>query len=97
MSSTALCPAVVRKTVYSKTTLNLRYELPSEKLVKIAEGRHFLVVHHLQEIKVADIVYFLPDTPITCKVDNMEKHNTQSKVNFFILYGNSVTFFILVV
>lgn len=49
------------------------------------EGRPFLVVHHLPEIKEEGIPYLMPGTPITCKVDNTEKYTTRSKVRVFHL------------
>ncbi|XP_029029623.3 phospholipase D1 [Betta splendens] len=60
-------------------------------LVSSSEGRAFLVVHHLQEIKAADVLYFLPGIPITCKMDNTEKHTTQSKVRVGTLYTVHLT------
>ena len=59
----------------------------------MTDGRPFLVVHHLPEIKEAGVPYLMPGVPITCKVDNTEKYTTRSKVLFFILHGKSFTFF----
>lgn len=47
----------------------------------ILEGRPFLVVHHLPEIKEKGIPYLIPGIPITCRVDNTEKYTTRSKVD----------------
>ncbi|TKS83889.1 Phospholipase D2 [Collichthys lucidus] len=60
-------------------------------LMSSSEGRPFLVVHHLPEIKEEGIPYLMPGTPITCKVDNTEKYTTRSKVNVGTLYTVSLT------
>ncbi|KAF3705943.1 Phospholipase D2 [Channa argus] len=62
-----------------------------DSFVSSREGRHFLVVHHLEELKDSDVSYFLPETPITCKVDNTEKHTTGSKVRVGTLYTVKLT------
>lgn len=49
----------------------------------MTDGRPFLVVHRLPELKEQGIPYLMPGTPITCRVDNTEKYTTRSKVHFF--------------
>uniref|UniRef100_A0A3Q4BME5 Phospholipase n=1 Tax=Mola mola TaxID=94237 RepID=A0A3Q4BME5_MOLML len=51
-------------------------------MFQITEGRPFLVVHHLPEIKEKGVPYLMPGTPITCRVDNTEKYTTRSKVHW---------------
>ncbi|KAM4726578.1 phospholipase D2 isoform 2-T4 [Anableps anableps] len=54
-------------------------------------GRPFRVVHHLPEMKEAGIPYLMPGTPITCKVDNTERHTNRSKVRVGTLYTLCLT------
>lgn len=49
-------------------------------ILYIAEGHHFMVVHRLPEIKEQGRPYLIPGVPITCRVDNTERHTTRSKV-----------------
>lgn len=49
------------------------------------DGRPFLVVHHLPELKEHGVPYLIPGVPITCKVDNTEKYTTRSKVTMIII------------
>ncbi|XP_069002738.1 phospholipase D2 isoform X2 [Embiotoca jacksoni] len=60
-------------------------------LMSTSDGRPFLVVHHLPEIKEAGVPYLIPGTPITCRVDNTEKYTTRSKVNVGTLYTVRLT------
>ncbi|XP_044226561.1 phospholipase D1 [Thunnus albacares] len=55
-------------------------------LMSSSDGRPFLVVHHLPEIKEEGIPYLMPGVPITCRVDNTEKYTTRSKVRVGTLY-----------
>ncbi|KAF6728882.1 Phospholipase D2 [Oryzias melastigma] len=50
------------------------------------EGHHFMVVHRLPEIKEQGRPYLIPGVPITCRVDNTERHTTRSKVKVSTLY-----------
>lgn len=61
----------------------------------MAEGRPFLVVHHLPEIKEKGVPYLMPGIPITCRVDNTEKYTTRSKVQLLSILG-TFSFFLLV-
>ncbi|KAF3840705.1 hypothetical protein F7725_006567 [Dissostichus mawsoni] len=60
-------------------------------LMSSSEGRPFLVVHRLPEIKVEGVPALMPGIPITCRVDNTEKHTTRSKVRVGTLYTVSLT------
>uniref|UniRef100_A0A3P8RYK0 Phospholipase n=1 Tax=Amphiprion percula TaxID=161767 RepID=A0A3P8RYK0_AMPPE len=60
-------------------------------LMSSSEGRPFLVVHHLPEIKEEGVPYLMPGTPITCRVDNTEKYTTRSKVRVGTLYTVRLT------
>ncbi|XP_013862151.1 phospholipase D1 [Austrofundulus limnaeus] len=60
-------------------------------LMSTSEGYPFLVVHRLPEIKEEGVPYLIPGTPITCKVDNMEKYTTRSKVRVGTLYTVRLT------
>lgn len=60
-------------------------------LMSSGEGRPFLVVHHLPEIKEKGIPYLIPGVPITSHVDNTEKYTTRSKVNVGTLYTVRLT------
>ncbi|XP_022618041.1 phospholipase D2-like [Seriola dumerili] len=60
-------------------------------LMSSSEGRPFLVVHHLPEIKETGVPYLIPGVPITCKVDNTEKYTTRSKVHVGTLYTVRLT------
>ncbi|XP_038150447.1 phospholipase D2 [Cyprinodon tularosa] len=62
-----------------------------DSLMKSSEGRSFIVIHRLSEIKDAGVPYLMPDTPITCKVDNTEKYTTRSKVRVGTLYTLRLT------
>ncbi|XP_041864177.1 phospholipase D1 [Melanotaenia boesemani] len=53
-------------------------------LISSSDGRPFIIVYHLSEMKHEN--YLMPNTPITCKVDNTEKYTTRSKVNVGTLY-----------
>lgn len=55
--------------------ISVKYSSPS------ADGRPFLVVHRLPEVKEEGIPYLMPGVPITCRVDNTEKYTTRSKVH----------------
>ncbi|XP_053187995.1 phospholipase D2 [Scomber japonicus] len=57
-----------------------------DNLMSSSDGRPFLVVHHLPEIKDEGIPYLMPGIPITCRVDNTEKYTTRSKVRVGTLY-----------
>ncbi|XP_047462990.1 phospholipase D2 isoform X2 [Mugil cephalus] len=60
-------------------------------LMSTSDGRPFLVVHHLPEIKAEGIPYLIPGTPVTCRVDNTEKYTTRSKVRVGTLYTVRLT------
>ncbi|XP_054481534.1 phospholipase D1 [Anoplopoma fimbria] len=60
-------------------------------LMSSSDGRPFLVVHHLPEIKDEGVPYLMPGIPITCRVDNTEKYTTRSKVNVGTLYTVQLT------
>ncbi|XP_068187570.1 phospholipase D2 [Antennarius striatus] len=60
-------------------------------LMSSSEGRPFLVVHHLPELKEKGVPYLMPGTPITCRVDNTEKYTTRSKVRVGTLYTVQLT------
>uniref|UniRef100_A0A8C9XER7 Phospholipase n=1 Tax=Sander lucioperca TaxID=283035 RepID=A0A8C9XER7_SANLU len=46
---------------------------------------------HLPEIKEEGIPPLMPGIPITCRVENTEKHTTRSKVHLFLtMYGKSL-------
>ncbi|XP_045896306.1 phospholipase D2 [Micropterus dolomieu] len=60
-------------------------------LMSSSEGRPFLVVHRLPEIKEERIPHLMPGTPITCRVDNTEKYTTRSKVHVGTLYTVRLT------
>lgn len=62
-------------------------------MFQITEGRPFLVVHHLPEIKEKGVPYLMPGTPITCRVDNTEKYTTRSKVHLLCLLRTLHTVF----
>ncbi|XP_014897581.1 phospholipase D1 [Poecilia latipinna] len=71
-----------------------RYDLKLDELdslLKTTEGRPFTVIHRLPEIKEMDLPYLMPDTPITCSVDNTEKHTSRSKVRIRNLYTVKLT------
>ena len=53
-------------------------------IFRTADGRPFVLVHHLPEIKHE--LYLMPNTPVTCRVDNTEKYTTRSKVHLFNLF-----------
>ncbi|KAJ0004411.1 hypothetical protein NQD34_010625, partial [Periophthalmus magnuspinnatus] len=55
------------------------------------DGRPFLVVHHLPEIKEKGVPYLIPGVPITSHVDNTEKYTTRSKVHVGTLYTVRLT------
>uniref|UniRef100_A0A673C7L8 Phospholipase n=1 Tax=Sphaeramia orbicularis TaxID=375764 RepID=A0A673C7L8_9TELE len=69
----------------------LHLSLCKNKLVENRNGRPFLVVHHLPELKETGIPYLIPGVPITCKVDNTEKYTTRSKVHVGTLYTVRLT------
>lgn len=60
-------------------------------LMSTCDGRPFLVVHHLPELKETGIPYLIPGVPITCRVDNTEKYTTRSKVHVGTLYTVRLT------
>ncbi|XP_051258187.1 phospholipase D1 [Dicentrarchus labrax] len=60
-------------------------------LMSSSEGRPFLVVHHLHEVKEEGVPYLMPGIPITCRVDNTEKYTTRSKVHVGTLYTVRLT------
>ncbi|XP_014824684.1 PREDICTED: phospholipase D2 [Poecilia mexicana] len=71
-----------------------RYDLKLDELdslLKTTEGRPFTVIHRLPEIKEMDLPYLMPGTPITCNVDNTEKHTSRSKVRIRNLYTVKLT------
>ncbi|XP_034034526.1 phospholipase D2 isoform X2 [Thalassophryne amazonica] len=62
-----------------------------DSLMSSSEGRAFMVVHHLPEIKEIGIPFLIPGVPITCRVDNTEKYTTRSKVRVGTLYTVRLT------
>ncbi|KAF7661465.1 hypothetical protein LDENG_00261290 [Lucifuga dentata] len=62
-----------------------------EGLMSSTDGRPFMVMHRLPEIKEEGIPFLMPGTPITCKVDNTEKYTTRSKVLVGTLYTVQLT------
>ncbi|XP_068600156.1 phospholipase D2 [Brachionichthys hirsutus] len=60
-------------------------------LMSSSEGRPFLVVHHLPELKEKGVPYLMPGVPIACRVDNTEKYTTRSKVRVGTLYTVQLT------
>ncbi|XP_072230639.1 phospholipase D2 [Leuresthes tenuis] len=58
-------------------------------LISSSDGRPFVIVHHLPEIKHE--LFLMPNTPVTCRVDNTEKYTTRSKVNVGTLYTVRLT------
>ncbi|KAM4544917.1 phospholipase D2 isoform 1-T2 [Odontesthes bonariensis] len=58
-------------------------------LISSSDGRPFVTVHHLPEIEHE--FYLMPNTPVTCRVDNTEKYTTRSKVNVGTLYTVRLT------
>ncbi|XP_031713368.1 phospholipase D1 isoform X1 [Anarrhichthys ocellatus] len=60
-------------------------------LMSSSDGRPFLVVHHLPDIKDEAIPFLMPGIPITCRVDNTEKYTTRSKVHVGTLYTVQLT------
>ncbi|XP_008297223.1 phospholipase D2 [Stegastes partitus] len=72
---------------------DIRHLSPDEidGLMSSSEGRPFLVVHHLPEMKDEGVPYLMPGTPITCRVDNTEKYTTRSKVHVGTLYTVRLT------
>lgn len=62
-----------------------------DSLMSSSDGRPFLVVHHLPELKEEGVPYLMPGTPITCRVDNTEKYTTRSKVHVGTLYTVRLT------
>ncbi|XP_060912484.1 phospholipase D1 [Labrus mixtus] len=60
-------------------------------LMSSSEGRPFLVVHHLPELKDEGVPMLMPGTPVTCRVDNTEKYTTRSKVRVGTLYTVRLT------
>lgn len=60
-------------------------------LMSTCDGRPFLVVHHLPELKETGIPYLIPGVPITSRVDNTEKYTTRSKVHVGTLYTVRLT------
>uniref|UniRef100_H2UXH5 Phospholipase n=1 Tax=Takifugu rubripes TaxID=31033 RepID=H2UXH5_TAKRU len=64
---------------------------PDELDSLMSNGRPFLVVHHLPELKEEGVPYLIPGVPVTCKVDNTEKYTTRSKVHVGTLYTVRLT------
>uniref|UniRef100_A0A1A8CMB9 Phospholipase n=1 Tax=Nothobranchius kadleci TaxID=1051664 RepID=A0A1A8CMB9_NOTKA len=60
-------------------------------LISAGEGRSFLMVHYLPEIRDEGVPYLMPGVPITCRVDNTEKYTTSSKVRVGTLYSIHLT------
>ncbi|CAB1316362.1 unnamed protein product [Coregonus sp. 'balchen'] len=71
------------------------YELSKEELDGLMregeEGRPFLVVHHLLDVKEAGVPVLLPGTPVICRVDSTERYTTRSKVRVCTLYTVKLT------
>lgn len=60
-------------------------------LLHYSEGRPFLVVHHLLDVKEQGVPFLLPGTPITCRVESTERYTTRSKVSVCTLYTVRLT------
>ncbi|XP_024921350.1 phospholipase D1 isoform X2 [Cynoglossus semilaevis] len=60
-------------------------------LMSSSDGRPFLTVHHLPDMKETGVPYLMPGVPVTCKVDNTEKYTTRSKVRVGTLYTVRLT------
>ncbi|KAJ3588782.1 hypothetical protein NHX12_009636 [Muraenolepis orangiensis] len=60
-------------------------------LMESTEGRPFLVVHHLMDVKDKGVPLLLPGAPITCRVAKLEKYTTRSKVRVCTLYTVQLT------
>ncbi|XP_030294001.1 phospholipase D1 isoform X3 [Sparus aurata] len=60
-------------------------------LMSSSDGRPFLVVHRLPELKEQGVPYLIPGIPVTCRVDNTEKYTTRSKVHVGTLYTVRLT------
>eukprot|EP00066_Takifugu_rubripes_P006403 XP_003971177.1 PREDICTED: phospholipase D2 [Takifugu rubripes] len=93
---------VIEPMVQSSTAQNLKQRRflhdfhnlsPDEldSLMSSSDGRPFLVVHHLPELKEEGVPYLIPGVPVTCKVDNTEKYTTRSKVHVGTLYTVRLT------
>ncbi|XP_060768462.1 phospholipase D2 [Neoarius graeffei] len=55
------------------------------------EERQFFVVHYLNDLKERGVPPLLPNTPITCRVENTERYTTRSKVRVCSLYTVRLT------
>jgi len=62
---------------WKKHFLNRLYSCLS---VSLSDERDFFIVHHLADLKEGAIPPLIHGTPITCKVENMERYTTRSKV-----------------
>ncbi|KAM6970672.1 phospholipase D2 [Aplochiton taeniatus] len=70
------------------------YELSPEEidgLMHNSEGRPFMVVHHLLDVKELGVPTLLPGTPVTCRVESTERYTTRSKVRVCTLYTVRLT------
>ncbi|XP_071757313.1 phospholipase D2 [Centroberyx gerrardi] len=93
---------VIEPVAHSSTAQNLgrrrfihdNHSLSPEEidgLMVSSEGRPFLVVHHLLDVKEAGVPFLMPGVPVTCRVDNTEKYTTRSKVRVGTLYTVRLT------
>ncbi|CAL8267826.1 unnamed protein product [Merluccius merluccius] len=60
-------------------------------LMQNSEGRPYLVVHHLMDVKDLGVPFLLPGAPITCRVESTERYTTRSKVRVCTLYTVRLT------
>ncbi|PWA23234.1 hypothetical protein CCH79_00002010, partial [Gambusia affinis] len=88
----AVCSAVpyLNKRRFSSDRCDLKL-VELDSLLKNTEGRPFTIIHRLTEIKEMDLPYLMPGTPITCNVNNTEKHTSRSKVRVRNLYTVKLT------
>ncbi|KAM4620740.1 phospholipase D2 [Polymixia lowei] len=56
-----------------------------------AEGRPFLVVHHLMDMNEAGVPFLLPGASVSCRVESTERYTTRSKVRVCTLYTVRLT------
>ncbi|XP_054900009.1 phospholipase D1 [Poeciliopsis prolifica] len=87
VSSAAPC---LNKRRFSRDRCDLKLD-ELDSLLKNTEGRPFTIIHRLTEIKEMDLPYLLRDSPITCTVNNTEKHTSRSKVRVRNLYTVKLT------
>ncbi|CAL8303021.1 unnamed protein product [Gadus morhua 'NCC'] len=75
---------------FSKDQHNLSPE-EVDGLMNNGEGRPFLVVHALLDVKKIGVPILMTGAPITCRVESTERHTTRSKVSVCTLYTVRLT------